>query len=434
MSRSGLSDRMGLGLYLAADVPRSGPFGRRPSRENLFHDIAEMAAAFARRQPAPLGEWFDSSPVDDTLYVDLFPVEENAEFNFGDEKIICSAKTSTAGPGYHAYLVDLLDELRGKLGLDWRAGEGDSADETEYFDRRSFARLQRTMLDWLQGLSRTLVARIDEFTPPVMLGMPVGFAPKSEAFAASSMGEWPRQWFERIAASEGADLVRAAEAFFPWWDRTVTAKALRGFALSRCWMDIRWTVPANESERRLYSSTLGCFERAIESDSGLSVPELAIAKLRSLLSPDAEVAAPDEVGIGHLRRVMRRPLPGQWTIDLPGYYYSELEDDGGTQVYWFADRTVRASSISFKPLEGKTAADVLGEIDPDKGEASLPLEHDHLVAKYTFARDDGDDCFMFQACVAKADGKCIITICFSVESDRLWAEHTAASVTAAPPP
>lgn len=420
---------MGLGLSVVAEVPRRGLLRGTPTREQLFQDLAEAVAEFARRQPSPLREWQRSWVSDDVLYVTLAPVEENVEFRLADGHVACAAKTSTAGPGYHAHLVDVLDALRDRLGLAWRSG-ADGEDETGYLGHRAFPRLQAAMAGWLVALSRHLCEQPRGTVSAFLLGMSLDFRPVTEAFAASHMGEWPREWFERVVTADEPEVGRLAEQFFPWWERGVTARTLRGLGLARSWVDLRWVVPDGDDERRLCESVLGCFVRARELDRGVALPEAEVHELAALLAPDAPLRAPRVGGIGFRRRSMSRPFPGGWSIDLPGYYGEQMENDGETQVYWFSGRTVRGSSVSFRAKTLRTPAEVLGAVSAEKGELSLPLASPELAGKYTCSAAKDEDGFVLTAQVAKQNGLCFITICFDEESDRAWAEAAVASVRA----
>jgi hypothetical protein len=55
--------------------------------------------------------------------VRLLPFEEPAEFWMREDgALVCSGKTSSLGPGYHQFLVGLLDRVGERLELDWEWG------------------------------------------------------------------------------------------------------------------------------------------------------------------------------------------------------------------------------------------------------------------------------------------------------------------------
>lgn len=420
---------MGLGLSVVADVPRRGLLRRAPTQALLFHDLAEAVEEFTRRQPSPLKDWHETSPADDVLYVNLLPCEENVEFRLADGRVACEAKTSTAGPGYHAYVVDVLDALRARLGLDWRS-EADDEDETGYLGHRAFPRLQATMAGWLQGLGRHLCEHADGMNPPFLLGMSLDSRPVTEAFAASQMGEWRREWFERLATSDERELGRMAEQFFPWWERGVTAGTLRGLGLARSWVDLRWAVPDDDDERRLCESVLDCFTRARELDGSLELPEAEVRELAALLAPGATPRVPRREGVGFRRREMTVPIPGGWSIDLPGYFRAHPEDGGRIQVYGFSGRTVQGSSLSFRTKTPRGPEEVLGGMSPEEGELPLALSRPGLAGKYTCSAAEDGGGFVLTARVAKKDGLSLVTIQSDDGADRAWAEAAASTIRA----
>src|SRR4051812_15241944 len=58
-------------------------------------------------------------------------------------EVTVEANTSTAGPGYHAFLVSALDRVETALGLKWAWDAGD--DDTGFVRDRDFAGLQARM-------------------------------------------------------------------------------------------------------------------------------------------------------------------------------------------------------------------------------------------------------------------------------------------------
>jgi hypothetical protein len=422
---------VGLGVYLVAELPRRGWLQRPPRRDSLWKSIAATVAEFVKRQPPPLQGWMSTSVQSDVLSLNLFPSEEDVEFSLTGDRIVCSAKTSTAGPGYHAYLIDLLDELQRAEGLSWDESIEDSQDETGFRAARDFGRLQASMAEWLRFLVRHVIENMSDFNPPILLGMPIGFMPRTTAFAASPMGEWSREWLTEVAAAEGDRLLALASQYFCWWERGVSARNLRSFGLVQCWMDIRWTAPQDATERRLLESALASFDAAARLDPTLEVPAAA-DELRALLARRSALAEPAPTGVGFRRRPMARDLSGNWTVDLPGYFDSALEDDGATQVYSFPGKTVRGSWLSLKAREGATAADLV-RVGSKPDDHPLPVTAGHLAGRYSCAWDPEQRCHVLHATAAKIDGVCVVTIAFDDARDRPWAESVAATIFAPKP-
>jgi hypothetical protein len=419
---------MGLGLSVVSALPQRGLLRRVPPPQRVIEELVAAAAIFAGRQPDPLGGWYWASPGEDTLHINLFSGEENVVLRVVDDRLECTAKTSSAGPGYHAHVLELLEHLGVQLELEWREEE-EGGDETGFFKKRAFPELQLEMANWLRQVARQTRDQADRFTPPLLLALSTDFRPRSSALAVSQMGEWSRAWIERVAGAADTELLDLAGQFFPWWEEGVTARVLRGLALSRCWVDLRWMVPDDERERDLCRSVLECFTRARSLDPSVALPDEAIAELQALLAPAAEHRKPGPEGLGFRRRPMLRPLTGGWGIEVPGYFAEWLEDDGGTQVFSFGGRKVRGSSMSLESKRPMTPVEILGAMRANDGEAALPLNSPRLAGKYTCTRGEGDE-WVLRASVAKSDGACIVSIEFPGEADRTWAENVAKTITA----
>ena len=83
---------------------------------------------------------------------------------------------------------------------------------------------------------------------------------------------------------------------------------------------------------------------------------------------------------------MRRALPGPWTVDRPGYWFDGLEDEDSTAVYWYGERTFRASSFMVEAREGEppTAANLIGAADTES--EFVELVRDHLRGRAEIER------------------------------------------------
>ena len=94
-------------------------------------------------------------PVDGELLVRLHPADEEVRLSVEGDQVLLSARTNGGGPGYHAFLVRLMDEAATALGLQWTSGP-DDLDETGYFGDRDFRRAPGEMAAWLRGVAGTM--------------------------------------------------------------------------------------------------------------------------------------------------------------------------------------------------------------------------------------------------------------------------------------
>src|SRR5262249_18486612 len=152
-----------------------------------------------------------------------------------------SARTSGGGPGYHAWLIALVDRLKDALGLAWADADGD---ETGYAEHRDFARLQQEHLTWLRA-----VAEQTKDAEQAAINMPLDFSVLGDHFAAT-----PRGFLDR----EG---LLVPERFFAWWSEGHTPAFWQGLAETLAWSVLPWHVPTEE-ERPLYEAARAAFKRS----------------------------------------------------------------------------------------------------------------------------------------------------------------------------
>jgi len=336
---------MGLGIYITGEPERSGLLRRRPSSETLFDAIKGAAADLI--DDSLTRRFFLSEQGTSELALFLHPAEENVGISYDGRDVTLSAKTSSAGPGYHAWLVNFVEHIGERVGItwDWRDGDEDSADETDYHSHRDFGRLQAAMANWLQEFSKYFLNESD--LDSLNICLPLDFSPVHEHFAISPMGVWEREWFECVIRADADEIGDIAQTFFPAWRRSEDALYWRNFGLTMCWMELPWHVPATKHEKAMYQLTVDAFARARELDPTSDLPHAEIAEIESLLEDNDCNRAPRPTGLGFQRGTMRRQLTGGWSVELPGYYYQGNEEDCTTILFWFGDRVMRGSSASY---------------------------------------------------------------------------------------
>jgi hypothetical protein len=404
---------MGLGLRARAALPR------RLLRRQRFEDLAPALERSIRASAGdgPLGSLVEVVHGDGEMSLQLHPVEEPVELGVEGDDVVVSAKTSTAGPGYHAWLVEALEAAALATGLGWRWVGDDGADgegdETGYQRHRDGARLQADMAKLLSAMVKTTLE--DPTWSGIALGMPVGFRVESDDFVVAPRGPRTRAWCERIAAARGGELLELAAGYFPWWPFGQTAEFHQGLAEALCWSVVPWRAPADDRERRCCAATLEALRRAP------APPLRETAELRALLETDGDVARPPAAeGMGYHRRLMRRPLDGGWSLALPGFYREVVED--GTRCFSFGDRAVWASSF-----RADAPRDTL--LGGRETEPEVQWEAGPIAARAWFVEDeeDGQPYSALQGHVA-TDGKLLtLTITFFDPADGDWAREVLAS-------
>lgn len=361
---------------------------------------------------------------DQDLQLTLHPAEEPVEFNLGDHgELLCSAKTNSAGPGYHVFLVDLLEQIAPACGIEWSwlDPEGEQGDETGYQEHRDFERVQAEMLKWLRAMTRQILSLEDHSN--VMISMPVGYGFSGDVYVASPLGEWSRTWFESVVDRPIEELEEHGSELFPWWNRGRDAAFYANCGFVRSWMDVRWQPPIDEVEEVLLRDTHACFERAKRLDPSHPLPEPEIEELRGLLNGTDTDHRVDPRRVGFRRRNMKCWLTGGWTISLPGYYREGLEDDGGTVLFWHGSRAIRGSSISATPPEGQSdLVEYVLSGKPSEGDV-YDFEEKHLRGWATIEEtsEDGEEYFVLHGEMAIGHHVGYLTVCFDDPQDKDWA-------------
>ena len=428
---------MGLGLSLKGVLNGRGDVQRGADAESFYSAIRGAIPQFFQdeleRQLISGGAWGETSH----LY--LHPAEEPVEFHYaGDGSLDVSAKTSSAGPGYHARVVEFLDFLGSRLGVDmeWRDGEEEAADETGYHEHRDFERLQLDMAELLQAIARQILG--EEDAANFCLSLPLEMSPRTNHYAASPLGFWSREWFERISSCDGQEALALAAEYFPWWSEERDSRFWLNCGSVLCWVDLPWHRPSDEQEIKQYRRALQCFSRARTLDPGMTLPEREIAEIEEILKDGDWDRVPQREGMGFRRHALRCDLTGNWTVELPGYFHQGSEEDGKTLVYWFGGRTLRGSSISFRggdpgDLEQRDQ-DLLESIKQDMGGQGdlFEIRNGHVAGWASESRTEEDDetYWSLQGQIVFGNSLCFVTIAYDdPEADRAWALEVMRSVT-----
>jgi hypothetical protein len=366
------------------------------------------------------------------LAVVLYPGAEAVFFTWDPAGTIAAdSKTSTAGPGYHAYAVEVVKAVGQRCGLNW-AWE----DEAEYAPGGDFESVKEHMRQFLRAMAGSFLEPPGrEFTMAVNMSLgapvPVGNGP----FTITPLGPRDRRWWEDV--KRGKDLDSAARGFFPWWDPERTAAFYRNTGLVLLWSEVRWGPPMSEAEEAQMNLAIECFERAAELDPDMNLPDKELEELRVLLNLEEEDEVPEPApdGIGYYRAVINRTLPGPWHIQLPGYWQETFDEETGCLTIFHNERAVHVTTYGFDSEPGQPP--------PNPNEvASYPDEMPEAAKKVEFKKDgrigrgfivrteeEGEEGIILQGTVAQAEGMANITIWYEDEDDRAWAVEVFESLS-----
>ncbi len=254
------------------------------------------------------------------------------------------AHTSSAGPGYHAFLVHALDRVAERDGGAWHDsgadGESTVLDDVGYFEDRDFSRLQRSMAEYLKVLANSVSARASPGCS--CLSLPIGLPVLRETGYLTPTGFLDQDALSELGRREGDELLRAAQTWFPWWNGSPEA-ALNGIARSLLFHQ-PWHVPDDEDERAQAEFARAILERLPEGTRFGNSPVQELGReLAALLSSNAPDLVPDPAGYGYRRQEVEFSPFGGMKLGLPGYWHRTRENPG-VAGFCFGDRSLHISS------------------------------------------------------------------------------------------
>ncbi|MEL7257117.1 MAG: hypothetical protein AAFN80_04645 [Pseudomonadota bacterium] len=343
---------------------------------------------------------------DGQLYCRPSPLEEDVHFTIENGVLRVSAKTSSLGPGYHAHLANSLRKLADANGFEWQEDE-EYFDETGYFSNDNFEVLQSEHDKIGHSLAGLLIKQAELGMNNFRLGLPADFNVMGlNDFALTSLGPRPKSFFENFSA----------EAYFIWWEKNLSPQTRQYMAEALLWSELSWAAPLAPHDQVLAAT-------ALELTTDLELPWQA--ELRSLIDAQ-KPRAPTLDGIGYKRHHFRRRGTGHWTLLVPGYF--ELEADDDKLIWWWSNRSIYFSSLSFNGSRSAT-----NEIRKEK-RYDFSEEANGCMYSAKFSTDSEDESYIHLHGTVEAEGTvAILTITMGDPSDREWALDILRSVRLSPP-
>ena len=395
--------------------------------EKLMNQIAEwLKQKCSDLVPEISQTSIDNSPV---IFCHLHPAAEEVELSLLDrERMVVSASTSSAGPGYHIFLVSLLKDWAHDFGASWRRPEdepGDYCDETDYFFAGGEQRVFDSMTTWLQSVAKLFFdGAFDANATGTALAMPVNTRFESDQLAITPLGPRSREWM-RATSQDG----NQGKDFFAWWTPGLDAEYHLGRALNQMWTRVRWRPPVSDSERNLLQTVAQSLSLAYKLDPALEYPWAEwneILELQGTDCPEKTLVRAHVTGkpaIGYRRGNVRVPLTGGWRIRIPGSF-SDFEFNQDNDLFSLdPPREIWFTSFRFtKPL-----SDEAFEAEKKRLKESQPAyetEGEHLVATAAVTekvRETGEHYFVMNTVKMSATTKGVCTIIYPQADQESWA-------------
>ncbi len=384
-----------------------------------------------------------------TLFLQAHPCAEDVEVRVpAPGQVSVAAKTSTAGPGYHLFLCELIHQMESDFVITWDdPASSECGDDTGHFFKEDPDAVRAEMLTWLGTVAKLVADNShSEETSIRMVSMPLGYVYPELSEVATPTGPRSLGWFRAVTQdpSKGVD-------FFPWWDAGQGADFFLGRAVCRMWQVVRWRPPITEEEGELLSDVHFDLERAHQLDPEGAIPwsewQEIVDHLNDFfgyvefqfegeLEPEikrrAEAATPPTTRIGYRRGPVQAILTGGWSLVIPGSFAEEWEDDGQSWSAWLGGRTLWFSSWSVQDDNDKeqTAEAILDEQEYGEGEI---IEHTggDVIGRAVFRphEEEGQQLWNLKAYSAVQGGFCLLNIYLSEEADLPWALEVWKGIT-----
>lgn len=419
---------MGIGLSLVAKKPRRGLLSFLTGNKSWKARVESAVNVVATKYG--LAQLIDPVAAGSKSQISGNYCEEWIDLAETDDSLVLSAKTSSCGPGYHAFLIDLVDYLAKEAGLVF-SEDDENTDETSYFSTRDFEGLQRSHATWFRVLIRSIVSEGYIETGTGMISMPIGGilplpTPNS---VQTPRGLLERSQIEAIAKASDTDLLQFAERWFPWWNRTPSAVDWSLMGKTLLWLEVPWHKPMKAPETHAMEAAIHCFQKAKLADPAADLPAREIRELDLLLSGNvADDYIPASTGAGYRRRLCSWTIGPGWSIELPGYWY-EFEE-GESSGIRFGSKFVWISTYAVDRVESGDGS-ARGPIDLTKISDDSVLLFEELGEKRNIrlsqVEHEGQAIFVFEC--MKSDGFAVVSFEGFGTGGRKEVEPIARSVT-----
>lgn len=266
-----------------------------------------------------------------------------AEIDFTSPRkgeVVASFRTSPQGPGYHAFVCDLLRSMETELGIQWSRREDECQDEGGYFLSGDWKRLKEHHDQWARSMASKIVNEMNVPGAPadrwkdVSICLPI--SPQFEGGTIRThLGPKDVDFFIPIAADSSH-----AESFHLWPNRERDTLFHKNLAQAILWQAVAWCPPANERQKVFMRRALEHLERAHEAEPQGDFPWreweelLALtgqaSRFGDLIGRRASAVAQDTPRMGYRRQAIRYPINPDVEVRVSGELEPDEEGDGPT--------------------------------------------------------------------------------------------------------
>ncbi len=342
---------------------------------------------------------------DSALLIDVCP-EGVVECSYEGKFISVSAQTNIAGPGFHAFVCRLFDNIIQKSPLAF-----DVNDSTRYYEERNFENLKyKYFYTWLENMQDYVKDNWKQVKKLCLCWAKDCYRPLGKENAiVTPMGYMMKDDFIHGEAED------VAKRFFIWNEEKKTAEYYRNCAISLLWKECYFEYSSmNEETDKIANSIVDYIEAAYEKDNLLALPMEAYNMLCDAIQRDKLIQHADVLMIpdlGYRNQTVFYPF-GNWLI--PTHGCSEKSYDRNTKSMHF----MAPYKTSDEPWRWMVKADAY---KTDQETASFmkkleePKDTDEVFEFHTKKKN-----LLGKGCIEKTDSYYVMTVQINNAKDILY--------------
>jgi hypothetical protein len=405
---------MRIGIDVFAERSKKGLFSRFRKSVELLTTVQEWFVSRDAGDVMAIARGLNSEGCD-SVFLRLHPAAEEVEIAAAPGGLQIFNKTSTVGPGYHQFVIELVDAMA--RDLDLRLTHQAESETVNFAISRDFESLRREMLHLLGAIAAGVLRQSGVSSASgysINMDLNAVFAPLG--FANTPMGPRDRTWFIETSKNpiHGVDL-------WPWYNEGKSAEYYRGVAVALMWTELPWRAPLNDDESTALAHALASLDCAFDWDPGLGYPWREWLELLSLTeSEDSDMQTireraahvhADAPLIGYRRYpVEYRNGPGNWQVQVPGRFIQEFDEESNWMA-WDDKWSVHLSGWSTKGTPKEFAADALDRQEMDFNDGDRR-------GVGGFSLGDDSHVLIFNGTMVQGDKAALITIVMPDDGDR----------------
>jgi hypothetical protein len=422
---------LAVAIKVVGQASRRGVIPRLPAPDKLLGDVRDWVSteyeAYVRSARVV------TSDAGVELHLDLHPAADPVVLTADAEgRVVATADSSAAGPGYHTFAGRVLDRIGDEMGITWSHEHAPRAVGTAAWvgSKQPIAPRADAEKDHVALLGH-VVARAGEQRRRGVSGIQIGLAADAryqfDGPIATPLGPRDDAWLGRAERDAWA-----AADIRPWWFDATDARYLLQRALVLMWTEIRWRPAGDDAEKVAIDEALSLLRKALPSDASLAYPWREWAELITLRGiPDpisdrvflqAERIDRTLPLIGYRRRPVTITHEG-WVLQVPGSFGEQRTADEwrgeerGRQVTLAATETRTSNGM---PM---SADWFMSRVVGDLGEGVLRHEDGELVgrARVTSDASSGLEVAVLEGFSAVTGRGAAIRVAFASPDDWRWA-------------